>query len=90
MDHHEAAAADVAGAGQRYGKGEAGGYGRINGIAALTKYFDADARSFFLLAHHHAMLCEHRQRAGERRDDRFLRRKRLGAKPGVRKQRRSS
>ncbi len=65
MDHHEAAAADVAGA--RIGDGErkAGGDRGIDRIAALLEDVGADLRGEPFLRHHHAMLGRDGASGGE-------------------------
>ena len=56
MNHHEAAAADVAGARIGDGQRKAGGDRGIDRIAALPQDVGADLRGEPLLRHHHAML----------------------------------
>ena len=67
VDHHEAAAADIAGA--RIGDGErkADRDGRIDRVAAAVENLDADAGGAPLLRHHHAVA----RKDGLRRRDRF-------------------
>ena len=55
MDHHEAAAADIAGARIGHGHGKAGRDRRIDRIAAAPQDVGADPRRDFLLRHHHAV-----------------------------------
>ncbi len=71
MDHHEAAAADIAGARISDRKREADRDGGIDRIAAAVENFHADARGMALLRHHHAVVGEDRRR---RRNDRRARR----------------
>jgi hypothetical protein len=56
MDHHEAAAADIAGARISHGKSKTDRDRGIDGIAALLQDVSADARSESLLRHDHAVL----------------------------------
>ena len=70
MDQHEAAAADISRAGQRHCQREADRDRRVHGIAAAPQDIEPDARSHGLLAHHHAVLGDHRARSGEIGDDR--------------------
>jgi hypothetical protein len=58
MDHHEAAAADIAGARITHRKRKAHRNGRIDGIATLLQNGGADARAESLLRHDHAVLSE--------------------------------
>ena len=62
VDHHETAAADIAGARIGHGHGETGGHRRVDGVAALLQDFNADARGDRFLRDHHAMLGGDRQR----------------------------
>ena len=55
MDHHEAAAADIAGARIGHGQRKAGRDRGIDRIAALPQDVGADLRGEFLLRHHHAV-----------------------------------
>jgi len=55
VDHHEAAAADIARARIAHGQREAGGDRRIDRVAALAQYIGADPRPDLLLRHHHAV-----------------------------------
>ena len=55
MDHHETAAADVAGARIGHGQGKAGGDRGIDRIAALSQNIGADPRRELFLRHHHAV-----------------------------------
>jgi hypothetical protein len=58
MDHHEAAAADIAGARISHGKRKADRDRSIDGIAALLENVGADARRESLLRHDHAVLTD--------------------------------
>ena len=62
MDHHEAAATEIAGAriGDRQCK--TGSDRRIYRVAAAVEDLDADAGGAFLLRHHHAVAGEDRRR----------------------------
>ena len=55
MDHHEAAAADIAGARIGHGQRKAGRDRRIDRIAALPQEVGADLGRDLLLRHHHAV-----------------------------------
>ena len=55
MDHHEAAAADIAGARIGDGQRKAGGDRGIDRIAALPQDVGADLRGDLFLRHHHAV-----------------------------------
>ena len=55
MDHHETAAADVAGARIGHGQRKAGGDRGIDRIAALSQNIGADLRRELFLRHHHAV-----------------------------------
>ena len=55
MDHHEAAAADISGAGIGDRHGKAGRHRRIDGIAAARQNVRADSGRDLLLRHHHAV-----------------------------------
>ena len=55
MHEHEAAAAEIAGAGQGDGEREAGRHGRIDRVAAALEDVEPDARRDALLCHHHAV-----------------------------------
>ena len=74
MDHHEAAAADIAGAriGDRHG--EADRHGGVHRVAAAIENLHADTGGAAFLRHHHAVagddrLCRgNRQRLPGRRD----------------------
>ena len=67
MDHHVAAAADVAGARIGHRHGEAGGDRGVHRVAAALEHIDADARGARLLRHHHAVLVRLDLRGGGRR-----------------------
>ena len=56
VDHHEAAAADVAGARIGHGHGKAGRDRGIDRIAAAFEHVGADLRRDLFLRHHHAVL----------------------------------
>ena len=56
VDHHEAAAADVAGARIGHRHGEADCDRGIDRVAAALQHVGADARGARLLRHHHAVL----------------------------------
>jgi hypothetical protein len=66
MDHHEAAAADIAGAGISDGHGEADGDSGIDGVAAAVENLNTNARGAGFLCHHHAVLSND---AARRRND---------------------
>ena len=75
MDHHEAAAAEIAGAriGDRERKADRDR--GIDRVAAAVEDLDADAGGAFLLRHHHAVAGEDRRRranGGRARDRRDL------------------
>ena len=55
VDHHEAAAADIAGARIGHGQGEGCGDRGVDGIAAPLQNIGADPRRDRLLRHHHAV-----------------------------------
>ena len=55
MDHHEAAAADIAGARIGDRKRKADRHRRIDRVAAAVEDFDADAGGAAFLRHHHAV-----------------------------------
>ena len=55
MNHHEAAAADIAGARIGHGHGETGRHRRIDRIAAPLQHIGADSRRDFFLRDDHAM-----------------------------------
>ena len=55
MDHHEAAAADIAGARISDGERKGGGDRGVDRIAAAIQDLDADARGAAFLRHHHAV-----------------------------------
>ena len=78
MHEHEAAAAEIAGAGKRHRQGEAGGDGRIDRIAAAAQNIDADRRRRRLLADDHPMFGDDRLDAGIVGNDRL----RLGLRQG--------
>jgi hypothetical protein len=63
VDHHEAAAAEVARAGQGHGEREPHRYGGVDRIAAGLQDRDADLRGARLLRRDHAVSTEHRQQA---------------------------
>ena len=65
MDHHEAAAADIAGARIGDGHRKAGRDRGIDGIAALAQDVGADFRGEFLLRHHHAVFGGNGMNGGE-------------------------
>ena len=65
MDHHEAAAADIAGARIGHRKGKAGGDGSIDRIAALPEDIGADLRGELFLRHHHPVLSRNSANGGE-------------------------
>ncbi len=67
MNHHEAAAADIARARIGHGHREAGGDRRVDGVAALPHDLGADARRNLLLRHDHAMFGKGRMHRVERR-----------------------
>ena len=56
MDHHEAAAADIAGPGIGDGKRKSCRDRRIDGVAALAQDVAADLRGDLLLRHHDTVL----------------------------------
>jgi hypothetical protein len=56
VDHHEAAAADIAGARIGHGHREPDRDRGIDRVAAAMQNLDADARRARLLRHHHAVL----------------------------------
>jgi len=64
MDHHIAAAADIAGARIGHRQREPGRDRRIDRVAALLQHFDADAGRARLLRHHHAVARDHALGAG--------------------------
>ena len=64
MDHHEAAAADIAGARIGDGEREADGDRGIDRVAAAVEDLDADARGAAFLRHHHAVAAATMLRAG--------------------------
>ena len=66
MDHHEAAAADIAGARISDREREADRHRGVNRIAAAIENFDADAGGALLLRHHHAVAREDRLRRRDR------------------------
>ena len=70
MDHHEAAAADIAGARIGHRHREADRDRGIDRVAAAIENIDADAGGALLLRHHHAVVARDRLR---RRDDRRAR-----------------
>ena len=55
VDHHETAAADIAGTRIGHGHGEADRDRRVHRVAALLQNLDADACRARLLRHHHAV-----------------------------------
>ena len=69
VDHHVAAAADIAGARIGHRQRETGRHRRIDRVAALLQDLDADAGRARLLRHHHAVardvLGRDRRRRGE-------------------------
>ena len=74
MNHHEAAAADIAGTRIGDRERETGRDGGIDRIAAAIENFNADARRTLFLGNHHAVVGEDglrrrdRRRARDRRD----------------------
>ena len=62
MDHHEAAATDIAGARISDRERKADRDRGIDGVAALVEDLDADAGGALLLRHHHAVISEDRRR----------------------------
>ena len=54
MDHHGAAAADIAGARIGHGEREGRGHRGVDGVAAFLENIGADARGDRLLGDHHA------------------------------------
>ena len=62
MDHHEAAAADIAGARIGHGHRKANRDRGIDRIAATLEHIRADMRRDLLLRHHHAVLGDNRVR----------------------------
>ena len=86
MDHHEAAAADIAGAGIGDGQCETDGDCGIDRIAAAVEDLDADTRGALLLRHHHAVVRKDRRgrRAARRlgRARRFAQREQRGETAG--------
>ena len=62
MDHHEAAAADIAGARIGDREREADRHRGVHRVAAAVEDFDADAGGAALLRHHHAVVGEDRRR----------------------------
>ena len=65
MDHHEAAAADIAGARIGHRQREADRDRGIHRVAAALQNVDADARRQRLLRHHHAVLGDDRLRLAD-------------------------
>ena len=65
MNHHETAAANIAGARIGHGHGEADGDRGIDRVAASLQNIDADARGERLLRHHHAVRGGDRLRAAD-------------------------
>ena len=65
MDHHEAAAADIAGARIGHRQREADRDRGVDGVAAALQNVGADARRQRLLRHHHAMLGDDRLRLAD-------------------------
>ena len=78
MDHHEAAAAEIAGARIGHREREAGRHRGIDRIAAAVEDLDADAGGTALLRHHHAVVGEHALRRRDRRRARDRRHLRVG------------
>ena len=74
MDHHEAAAAEIAGARIGDRQREADRHRGVDRVAAAVEDRDADAGGAALLRHHHAVVGEdgrrrrNRRRARDRRD----------------------
>jgi hypothetical protein len=69
VNHHESAAADVAGAWQGDRQRESHRHGRINSIAALLEDVDTDAGGRGLLGRDHAVTREDRMKDVPCRDD---------------------
>ena len=67
MDHHEAAAADIAGARIGDRERETDRHRGIDGVAAAIENLNADAGGALLLRHHHAVVREDRLRRRDRR-----------------------
>ena len=67
MDHHEAAAAEIAGHRIGHGKREADRHRGIDRVAAALEDIDADPRGAAFLRHHHAMTAERALRRRDRR-----------------------
>ena len=65
MHQHEAAAAEIAGAGQGDSQGKPHRHRRIHRIAAAFQNIEADRRGPRLLAHHHAVAGDDGQFAGK-------------------------
>ena len=65
MNHHEAAAADVAGARIGHGQRKAGSDRGVDRIAALPEDIGADLRSELFLRHHHAVFGRNGANGGE-------------------------
>ena len=65
MNHHEAAAADIAGARIGDGQRKAGGDRGVDRIAALPQDVGADLRGDLFLRHHHAVLGRNGANGGE-------------------------
>ena len=59
MDHHETAAADIAGARIGHRHGETDRDRGIDGIAAALEHIGADIGRDLLLRHHHVVLRAH-------------------------------
>ena len=70
VDHHEAAAADIAGARISHRQRKADRNRRVDRVAAAIQNFNADTRGALLLRHHHAVAGGDRLR---RRDERGTR-----------------
>ena len=78
MNHHEAAAADVAGARISDGERETDGDRGVDGIAAAIENLDADARGDALLRDHHAVVADNAARLRNDGQRRSQLRRRLG------------
>ncbi|CEG10113.1 hypothetical protein BN961_03548 [Afipia felis] len=69
MDHHEAAAAEIARARIGHRHREPGRDRRIHGIAATFEHVGAKPRGDLFLRDHHAVACEHRLCVSRQRRD---------------------
>ena len=72
MDHHEASAAEIAGARVRHRHGEADSDRSVDRVAAPLQDVDADPRRERLLSHHHPVRGGNRLRAGDLRRRAFV------------------